>query len=113
MAERSILTESSDEALAIYGAYDANVTIIEQKLHVKIYNRSGEIVISGESADTDRAAKVVEYIKKLVQLGENVTEQKTEYIISMIADGPGFETFGPFLPVLSLVPSDHCDKDVP
>ena len=58
MAERSILTESSDEAALIYGAYDANITLIEQKLDVKIYNRSGEIVISGESAGTERAYKV-------------------------------------------------------
>ncbi|MBQ2686409.1 MAG: PhoH family protein [Clostridia bacterium] len=91
MAERSILTESSDEAALIYGAYDANITLIEQKLDVKIYNRSGEIVISGESAGTERAYKVLCYLKKLVQLGENVTEQKTEYVISMITDGQAEE----------------------
>ena len=91
MAERSILTDSIDEAASIYGAYDANITLIEDKFGVKVYNRSGEIVVNGDADSAEKACLAINYLRKLIQLGENVTEQKTEYVISMISDGQASE----------------------
>ncbi len=87
MAEKTFLTGSADEALMIFGAYDANIAIIERHFSVKIFNKDGLIVISGEEAAASLALKTLEYMKRLATLGEDISEQKTEYIISTVEEG--------------------------
>ena len=89
MIEKTFLTDSADQAMMIFGAYDANLTLIEDRFCVKVFNRDGVVVISGDEADVKYAYDALSYLKKLALLGEELTAQKTEYVMNMVAEGEG------------------------
>ena len=89
MIEKTFLTDSADQAMMIFGAYDANLSLIEDRFHVKIFNRDGVVVISGDEEGVKAAYDALSYLKKLSQLGEELTAQKTEYVMNMVAAGEG------------------------
>lgn len=87
MVEKTFLADNADQAMMIFGAYDANISLIEDRFGVRIFNREGVVVISGEEGGVSRAQATLAYLKKLAALGEDVTLQKTEYVMNMVADG--------------------------
>ena len=87
MAEKIFITDSAEQAALIFGAFDANVWLIEQRFGVKIYNKDGVVVISGDDEKAALALRTLEYMKKLSSLGEELSEQKTEYVMNMVSDG--------------------------
>ena len=87
--EKTFLTDSADQAMMIFGAYDANLSLIEDRFHVKVFNRDGVVVISGEEAGVKAAFDALSYLKKLALLGEELTAQKTEYVMNMVEEGEG------------------------
>jgi len=89
MIEKTFLTDSADQAMMIFGAYDANLSLIEDRFHVKVFNRDGVVVISGDEAGVKYAYDALSYLKKLALLGEELTAQKTEYVMNMVAEGEG------------------------
>ena len=89
MIEKTFLTDSADQAMMIFGAYDANLSLIEDRFKVKVFNRDGVVVISGDEAGVSAAYDALSYLKKLALLGEELTAQKTEYVMNMVAEGEG------------------------
>lgn len=94
MVTKSVFTSSSEVTMAIFGAFDSNVKIIESMFDVKIYNRAkasldtDEITISGEDEkNVTNAAEVLERLAGMVGSENGVTEQTVEYLCSMIRDG--------------------------
>ena len=72
MIEKTFLTDSADQAMMIFGAYDANLSLIEDRFHVTVFNRDGVVVISGEESGVNAAFDALSYLKKLALLGENM-----------------------------------------
>ncbi len=89
MMEKFFLTDSADQAMVIFGAYDANLVLLEDRFHVKIFNRDGASVIAGEETDVKACYDALTYLKKLAALGEELTAQKTEYVMNMVSSGEG------------------------
>ncbi|MBR2987560.1 MAG: PhoH family protein [Clostridia bacterium] len=89
MIEKTFLTDSADQAMMIFGAYDANLSLIEDRFHVKVFNRDGVVVISGDEVGVKGAYDSLSYLKKLALLGEELTAQKTEYVLNMVEGGEG------------------------
>ena len=89
MIEKTFLTDSADQAMMIFGAYDANLSLIEDRFHVKVFNRDGVVVISGDENGVNAAYSALGYLKKLALLGEELSSQKTEYVLNMVEDGEG------------------------
>ncbi|MBR2465521.1 MAG: PhoH family protein [Clostridia bacterium] len=93
MAERIVMTSSSEATSAIFGAFDKNVKRIESEFGVHIFNRSGgpefgdAIVINGEEREAAMAARVLEYLKHMTGSGERIEEQAIEYVIGLVRDG--------------------------
>ena len=92
MAEKIVLTQSDEATSAIFGAFDANVRLIERTFEVRIVNKSGgadagdAIVVSGDSVNVDRAARTLEYLKRMSGEGETLSEQSVEYVIGLVRD---------------------------
>ncbi|MBO5109990.1 MAG: PhoH family protein [Clostridia bacterium] len=94
MAEKTLLTHSPDETSALFGNFDSNTKLIEEEFAVKIYNRPSVtdigdcIVISGENADSvHKAHSAMQYLLKMVQMNNAITDQTVSYVISMVNAG--------------------------
>ena len=87
------MTQSNEATASLFGAFDANIKIVENAFGVKIFNRNNDseigdaIVISGEAADVKSAVTVLEYLKRMIGDGETLSEQSIEYVISVVREG--------------------------
>ena len=102
MTEKIVMTKSNEATAAMFGSFDINVRMIEKAFDVRISNRNKEngdgdaIVVSGDTASVDMAARALEYLKHMAGEGETVSEQSVEYVIGLVRDnldGAG-ESFG-------------------
>ena len=93
MAEEIVMTQSSEATAALFGAFDANVKIIEKAFNVRVSNRNGDpttgdaLVVSGEREDVVGATKVLEYLKRMIGDGEALSAESIEYVIGVVKDG--------------------------
>ena len=87
------MTQSNEATSSLFGAFDANIKIIENAFGVRVSNRNSDpdtgdaIVVSGESEDVKNAVRVLEYLKRMIGDGETLSEQSIEYVISAVKDG--------------------------
>ena len=97
MNQRIIKVDSSETTSVMFGSYDINARLVEERFGVTVRNRSGEdgtdaIAVSGESADAvSGAARALEYLRDMVRYNDSLSEQSVRYVIDMIADGKGGE----------------------
>ena len=90
MTEKIVMTNSSAVTSAIFGAFDANIRMIERAFDVRIFNRNKEtedgdaIVVSGDAQNAEMAARVLEYLKHMSGAGETLSEQSVEYVIDLV-----------------------------
>ena len=101
MAEenRIVRTETAEMTARVFGSYDKNARAVEQAFGVRIHNRASgtgdAIVISGGSAeDMSRAAKAISAMLEIAKRDEQVTDQQTAYVISVLQDGNDEELGG-------------------
>ena len=93
MSEAIVMTQSNEATSSLFGAFDANVKLVEKAFCVRVYNRNDNadtgdaIIVSGESADVKSAVRVLEYLKRMIGDGETLSEQSIEYVISAVKDG--------------------------
>ncbi len=93
MNQRSIKMDNAALTAALFGSFDVNTRILENRFGVVLRNRSGEdgsdaVLISGESADAvNAAAAAVEYLRDMLRLSDSLSEQTVRYVADMVADG--------------------------
>ena len=94
MPEKIVLTASGDQTAALCGTRDAYLTLLEQRFSVRVANSAsgadGEgdaLTVSGPADGVEKAAKVLEYLKRMTAGGDTLSEQSVEYVVSMISDG--------------------------
>ncbi len=92
MAERTLNTSSPSATSSIFGAFDINVTVIEETFGVKIVNRPSAnsigdcITITGNTEEVNKAYDVLSYLNKMVEMNNPITEQTIDYVISMVSE---------------------------
>ena len=90
MTEKIVMTNSNAVTSAIFGAFDANVRMIERAFDVRIFNRNKDtddgdaIVVSGDGQNAEMAARVLEYLKHMSGAEETLSEQSVEYVIDLV-----------------------------
>ena len=90
--EQYLPIDSAADAAAVFGSMDRNVNIIEDRLSVRISLRSDEentIKVSGNEGNVAIAIATLSHLKHLVEKGEEINEQKTEYALSLCLAGEG------------------------
>ena len=86
MSEAIVMTQSNEATASLFGAFDANIKIVENAFNVKVSNRNNNseigdaIVVSGEAGDVKNAVRVLEYLKRMIGDGETLSEQSIEYV---------------------------------
>ncbi len=92
MAEKSLITSSPNATSAIFGAFDANITAIENAFGVRIINRPSNseigdsITITGDTNGVNSAYEVLMYLNKMTDMNSVITDQTVDYVISMVQD---------------------------
>ncbi|MEW9122891.1 MAG: PhoH family protein [Thermotaleaceae bacterium] len=84
--EKRIKVEEIDYSKELFGNYDSNIRIIEDKLGVSIVSRQGEIVIIGERNQIEKTEKIIHKLIKMLQSGESLDQQKINYAITLFEE---------------------------
>ncbi len=71
----------------LFGDFDANIKIIEKELGVSISARGSSIKIHGDDGTVILATKVLNSLAEVIRKGEQITEQKIMYAISLAMEG--------------------------
>ena len=92
--KRTVSVPSADITARMFGAFDANIKLIERAFSVVVRNRSAgaggadALTVEGESETSIAAAvQALESVRTLAEQGESVPEQSVRYIIDMIGAG--------------------------
>ncbi len=67
----------------VFGAFDENVGILESELDIRLINRDEHLVLSGEEANVEMAAVVLDNLFSLAARGELIDVQKVRYLIHL------------------------------
>ena len=88
MAEIKITPGVTVSVSDVFGIFDANVKLIEKDCNVEIVSRGDDIHISGEEAD--RAATVINEMFAVAESGQQLDEQKVNYILQLSREGVSY-----------------------
>ena len=99
MPIKTVRADSDAQISALFGAYDANIRIIEEVFSVTAVSRSGSegptIAVAGnDERDVDGAVRALSLLKKMQSLQGDLTEQSVSYAAQMIRDGRESELSG-------------------
>lgn len=98
MIQKTISVESAEITKRIFGAFDSNISKLEETFGVRIFNRrigdeAGDtILVEGDEGNVLLAVSALTYLKKLAMAGD-IPEQSVDYSISMVNNGR-FEELG-------------------
>ena len=75
----------------IFGSYDVNIRLIEQRLSVEISSRSGNdgdsVIIDGSEEKVEQAVKTISYLEQVALRSDDVSDSQVNYVLDMIEDG--------------------------
>lgn len=101
MHEKTLLTETALQTATLFGNFDCHISVIEKAFGVNISNRATEkstgdaIVIRAEEKDAvDDAFAALSYLKSMTEMGNELSEQSVEYVVSTVKRGGPLERFG-------------------
>lgn len=93
MATKKINTQTSEMTSRIFGSFDKNIRRLEEEFSVRIYNIQNQaddgdtIVVDGEEPGLSGAYETLACLKKIVGIGDELTDQSVDYTVSMVKDG--------------------------
>lgn len=85
--EVKIQFTDASEALLLFGPHDSYLKQLEEKTSAKIATRSGELVISGDKAEVDLLANLVDILLQLVRRGITLSERDVSYAMQLAEKG--------------------------
>lgn len=97
MNQRIIKVDNAAATSTLFGAFDVNARILENRFGVSLRNKSGEdgsdaVLITGESQEAvNAAALAVEYLRDMLRYSDTVNEQTVRYVADTVADGRASE----------------------
>ncbi len=87
MTEQIINIDRMEQAVALFGAFDENIKLVQNEYMVSIVSRGSELKITGEPENVSRASKVIESLLNLISRGETLSEQNVRYCMSLVNEG--------------------------
>ena len=83
--EKSFKLNTTDEAKMLFGKHDENLKLIEEKFKVKSVFRGEDLVISGKSEDTEKAAHVINELLLTIRSGGHIKRHEVQYATEAIS----------------------------
>jgi phosphate starvation-inducible PhoH-like protein len=79
----TIKLNNAAEGLALYGAQDKFLHLIESQTEAKIMTRDAEVVIQGQSKEVDSLVQLFEVLVQLVRNGHLLSERDVQYALEL------------------------------
>lgn len=76
-----------EQAVALFGAFDENIKIIQNEYLVSVTVRGSELKISGDVENVSKAVSVINSLLTLINHGEALSEQNVRYCMSLVNEG--------------------------
>lgn len=77
---------SAEHLRNVFGQFDNNIKKIEKSLHITIVERDGNLKIIGPKTSAERGIRIINQLVELSKRGNQIEEQKIDYIISLSKD---------------------------
>ena len=87
MEEQIINIDRMEYTLALFGSFDENIKLIQDKFNVSVISRGSDIKVTGDLENVSKAVKAIDGLISLLNKGETLNEQNVRYVISLVADG--------------------------
>jgi len=86
VVERTIALPDMTLAANVFGEYDRNIRLIEDRLDVKITNRNEDIRISGFESKADIAQDIIRKLIAISEGGDIISDQSVRYLLDLGAE---------------------------
>ena len=73
----------------LFGTLDENLKLLESSFHVTTYLRDSELAVEGDSAQVDRAVRILEQYNDLVREGRQMDNGAVKALLRVAAEDPG------------------------
>lgn len=83
----TINIENVNEAQAIVGTNDEHITFLEEAYNVEIHTRGGQVTVSGEDGNVEKAEAVLINLLKVIQQGVNISLKDVQAAAQMADKG--------------------------
>ncbi len=83
VVERVIPLPDRDWIANVFGEYDRNIRILEDKLDIRITARNNELRVSGFESRADLAQDILKRLIAIAESGDAVTDQTVRYLLEM------------------------------
>ena len=89
-AQKLITPDKPEQVREVFGDFDGNIKIIQNKFNVTVTGRNGDIKIIGEDDESvGSALRAIESMIEIAASGEALSEQIVRYIVDSIGEGRG------------------------
>ncbi len=85
--EQVLSIDRMEQAVSLFGSFDENVRLIERHYSVDILVRGGDLKISGEPEQVDKAVRAITGLLHLINRGEQLGEQNVRYVLMLVDEG--------------------------
>ncbi|MCQ2479705.1 MAG: PhoH family protein [Clostridia bacterium] len=87
MFEQIINFDRMEQAVSLFGSFDENIKLIENKYGVNVISRGSDLKITGEADDVAKASRAVNGLMVLINKGEPLNDQNVRYVLSLVDEG--------------------------
>ena len=80
--KKTVMIDNSSITSAIFGSFDCNVRLLEERFGVRVYNSADPngtgdaITIEGDADNVELCASAIAYLKRAAKLGEEIDESE-------------------------------------
>lgn len=87
MFEQIINFDRMEQAVTLFGSFDANIKLIESQYGVSVISRGSDLKVTGEAENVAKAVRAINGLLTLINKGEGLSEQNVRYVMNLVAEG--------------------------
>ncbi|MBQ8228865.1 MAG: PhoH family protein [Clostridia bacterium] len=87
MFEQIINFDRMEQAVALFGSFDANIKLIESQYGVNVISRGSDLKVTGEAENVAKAVRAINGLLTLINKGEGLSEQNVRYVMNLVSEG--------------------------
>lgn len=84
MIEKTVSVQNTEQIWALFGNYDENINTIQREYKVVVLSRGGDIKVSGDEENVDKAISTIQTLLHMIDKGESINGQTVRYVTSVV-----------------------------